>query len=305
MFAGVASPRLYTSCQRDPAEWLARVSAWFEFLSACGLRVQIPENHWEASQADGVQTTFPLLERTLGAAGLGDLASDLARVLSALLARFEPVPVDDLVLAVQPTGCTSRLDCDESIRLFSGLTFQQGSDISVVGTDENEDEILVLRLLAADASGVVEAEATVPIHCHKQPHDLLGQLDPAAHWRDLDLALQIALQKSGVIQPPLKWKLLPQMSDSLRTVPAAVRSNVIHAMMSALLPADVRPSGLAEHEFRVSEAANSAQRSSRWGRAWRCHVTKRGLAWRLHYWRGTGTVTFSNVCPKRSNQIFE
>jgi hypothetical protein len=299
------APALFSICGEDAASWLTGLTEWNDLLAEIDLAPILPEGHWEASQTDGTLPTFEAVTDYLGTAGLKNLAGSAVQVLASVLSRSRQSASSIALSDWTATGCFAAPGCPATkAAMVSMFVEQEAHDLQILGSRLNDEEQFHADYLRQDGSAIEQASLDFGARCVPTPAALVPLLDPADYWRRPAVAIRIALSQGAGTYTPGAWQVLPQLTGSLEAATTGIRRDAIRALAMATLPLAQRPAGLDEHPLREGSGPGSPQLQSRHGKAYRATVRKHGLGWRVHYWRGPGGVTMSNLSPHSSTEIY-
>jgi hypothetical protein len=164
----------------------------------------------------------------------------------------------------------------------------------LLGTRVTEDEAISVTFLSELDGDIIEETAAFGVKCFAEPRALVAILDPTKYWQTPEVAIRIASAQLSAA-PGLSFRCLPAFSQSLAGMDYRRRGDALRKCALLLLAADDRPRGLEEHPLRVGPGPEDAQLVSSHGAAYRSSLSKRGVGWRIHYWRRGSSVTFANV----------
>lgn len=301
----VAGPGLYSICHSDPQVWARSLVDWRDALQRLGLRPRLAQDCWVAASQDECLASFELVQQTLGVDS--GLAGALLQVLASLLGLIDPYAPDVVLYEWTSSGCLQRNGCRSSTReVVTVAASLQPRRVGIVAAELDETELVDVEQFDQDSDDLRTVDVSFNVVCLPSPVDLLDELDPADYVDRPEVAIAIVLDRifpEGGDRPA--FHVLPELASSLTALSSALKRSAIETMAASLLPANSRPRGLEEHAIRTGPGGNDPQVRSRWGNAFRATISKRGAGWRLHYWRGLGVVTFSNVCMHESVEIFE
>lgn len=301
----VAGPALYSVCHPEPQQWARSLVEWRDALQRLGLRPHLAPDCWAAAAKDDSLASFEGIQTRLGADSA--FAGAVIQVLASLLGLLEPYATDIVLYDWSSTGCLHHNPCRSSAtEVVTVAASLQPRRVGILAAETPEIETIEIEKLEQTDDDLDTIEVSFRVECFASPADLLAALDTADYVDRPDIAIAIALDQllpGGSARP--EFQVLPQLAPSLARLTLPMRRSAISTMASALLPVAMRPRGLEEHAIRTGEGGNDPQVTSRWGKAQRATISKRGAGWRVHYWRGAETVTFSNVCVHASLEIFE
>jgi hypothetical protein len=299
------APGLLSTCHQDASTWLRGLAEWNDFLREVDLAPAIPTGHWVASESDGAYPSFEAVSELLATVGLAHLTGSALQLLASLLGRARPQSSAVAMSSWSASGCFGAPDCPALKAEVVAVLVELASDHrAILGSPVNDDERFQVAYLRETAGTVEEDSADFAAVCVAEPPLLLPLLDPAEYWNRPRVGIQVALSQLGDVPGAMKWQVLPQLAESLNNVTDGIRRDSLRALALATFPLAQRPRGLDEHPLRKGRGSSDPQQESRWGKAFRATVRKHGIGWRVHYWRGPGGVTMSNLSPHDSVAIF-
>lgn len=301
----IAGPSLYSACRPDLDDWARSLAEWRDALERFGLRPRIPTDCLASAAKDECLPTFEKLRDLLGPEGPYPAA--VLQLLGSLATFMEDQASDVVLYDWDSTGCLASNRCPtataETVAVAASL---QPHTVGVLGTGLAETETVAIERFDETNDDLEIVEESFSIECFSTPTDLVAQLDSADFADRPEAAIAIECEKLGSRAAiPQRFHVLPSLEESMRGLSPREKRSAIRTMAISLLPLADRPRGSDEHELRTGVGANDPQVTSRWGKAYRLTVSKRGAGLRVHIWRGVQVVTFSNVCVHGSSEIFE
>ncbi len=301
----VAGPGLLSVRSCDPKRWLSRVRDWEALCRHLDLRLRVASDCWDHADSPSDYPRFDLLRDLFRDAGTPGLEREAIVLFGALQNRLEAVACTSAVLNWGSSGC---IGAHPAVQL-SGAAVRAaaatgGAEAYVAGADVRETELADVDQFSS--SGPVRTRQLI-LTCTPTGQDLAEAANVSDFMDRPHVAVHFAAARVGAmgLGRNERFRLLPQLVESLARVPTDVATDAISMMGQLLLPIEERPSGLREHELRTSDSTDSEQKKGTWGDAFRAQIRKHGSGWRLHYWRGKTLVTFSNIAPHNSLEIYD
>jgi hypothetical protein len=297
-----AGSDLFAPGTGDPAEWLAATDEWRKAAKRLRVRVVVTAGYWGQLQACGSEPSYERIKQALDRAGMGSLVETAMTIVAALQSATETVHWVGVLTEWSASGCLGSKvhpGIAEEVVVAASRLLPPGARCVAGATTRDEEDI---RMQGIDVDGLSDVSETLRVSCHPRVETYLETLDPIDFVDEPELAVEISsarLQRTGSGRLS-RFQVLPEFGASLARMDASMKRRTFEAMAHLLLPKPQRPPGLEEHAVRTGVGANASSLRSRRGVFLRVDLSKHGIGWRLHLWRGQDGVTFSHVAPKNA-----